>query len=253
MPNARLSPPYEPRIYRRLFSGGDLVFFNVTIEETDLAIKAERDLSSKAALGVRRARRQIEKYIWGHPEFKTALRPIQVDEDAGEIPRVMAEAGAKAGTGPMAAVAGAVAEYVGQVLLEDSEEVIVENGGDVFLRTLKERTVAVYAGNSPLSGRLGLKISPSESPWGVCTSSGTVGHSLSFGKADAVVVLSRSTPLADATATATCNMVERRQDIKKALNFARSIPGVLGTLVVFRDTLGVWGEVELVEIQGWHI
>jgi len=132
--------------------------------------------------------------------------------------------------------------------LEDSEEVIVENGGDVFLRTLKERTVAVYAGNSPLSGRLGLKISPSESPWGVCTSSGTVGHSLSFGKADAVVVLSRSTPLADAAATATCNIVERRQDIQKALNFARSIPGVLGTLVIFADTLGVWGEIELVRI-----
>ena len=222
--------------------------FNVIIKETDLAIKAKKDLSSKAALAVRRARRQIEKYIQRHPEFKTALRPIEVDEDAGEVPRAMAEAGTKAGTGPMAAVAGAVAEYVGQSLLEDSGEVIVENGGDVFLRTLKGRTMAVHAGNSPLSGKLGLKIPPSESPWGVCTSSGTVGHSLSFGKADAVVVLSGSTPLADAAATATCNIVKQQQDIQKALDFAQTIPGVLGTLVIFGNKLGAWGKVELVEL-----
>ncbi len=240
--------PYEPRTYRNLFSAGDLVFFNVIIKETDLAIKAEKDLSSKAVLAVRRARRQIERYIQRHPEFKTALRPIEVDEDGGEVPRAMAEAGAKAGTGPMAAVAGAVAEYAGRSLLEDSQEVVVENGGDVFLRTLKGRTMAVYAGNSPLSGKLGLKIFPSEFPWGICTSSGTVGHSLSFGKADAVVVLSDSTPLADAAATAACNIVKQQQDIQEALDFAQNIPAVLGILVIFGDELGAWGKVELIEL-----
>jgi hypothetical protein len=135
---------------------------------------------------------------------------------------------------------------VGRELLKKSREVIVENGGDIFLSTKKGRLVAVFAGDSPLSGRIALKISPGEV--GVCTSSGTVGHSLSFGKADAVVVVSPDTLLADAAATALGNRVRSEEDIKKALHFAQEIPGIKGVVVVKGEKLGAWGEVELVPI-----
>ena len=112
-----------------------------------------------------------------------------------------------ANVGPMAAVAGAMAEFVSKDLLKISKQVIVENGGDIYLATSRERTIGIYAGTSPLSMKLGITISPEDSPLGVCTSSGTVGPSLSFGKADAVCILSKSAALADAAATAVGNVV----------------------------------------------
>ncbi|HID96432.1 MAG TPA: UPF0280 family protein [Candidatus Latescibacteria bacterium] len=246
--HADLKGRYEPRTYRDLLSRDDLVLFTVAVGETDLAIRAERELSHQAVLAIRDARRQIERYILRHPEFETSLEPVEVDEDAGTVVLQMAEAGEKAGTGPMAAVAGAIAEHVGERLLESSKEVIVENGGDIFVRSLKERVIGIYAGTSPLSGKIALKISPSSSSLGVCTSSGTVGHSTSFGKADAAVVISRSTPLADAVATATCNNVKGTKDIGKAIDFAMRIEGVLGVVLIIGNRLGVWGEVELTRL-----
>ena len=152
------------------------------------------------------------------PDLLTALVPFPVGDDAPAIARAMAEAAAKVNVGPMAAVAGAFAEFVGRDLLKYSPEVIVENGGDIFLKSTKSRLVGVYAGeDSPLTGQVALKIEPLDTPLGVCTSSGTVGHSLSFGKADAVVALSRSTALADAAATAIGNIVKAETDVQKAL------------------------------------
>ena len=114
----------------------------------------------------------------------------------------MIEAGQKAGVGPMAAVAGAIAECVGRELLAFSPEIIIENGGDIYLKCLKKRVVGIFAGKSPLTGKIGLEIDAKDTPLGVCTSSGTVSHSLSFGKADAAVAIAPSATLADAAATA---------------------------------------------------
>jgi ApbE superfamily uncharacterized protein (UPF0280 family) len=146
----------------------------------------------------------------------------------------------------MAAVAGAIAEMVGMELLQYSDEVIVENGGDIFIKTNVPRKVGIYAGNSPLSGKIAIKIYPEETPAGICTSSGTVGHSLSFGKADAVVVVSRDAFLADAVATAVGNRVKNPSGIKDAVDFAAGIDSVEGVLVIIGDKLGAWGKIELV-------
>jgi hypothetical protein len=160
----------------------------------------------------------------------------------------MVAAGAAAGVGPMAAVAGAIAAQVGQGLLAHSAEVIVENGGDVFLKTRQAATVAVYAGASPLSLAVGVRVGGRERPCGVCTSSGTVGPSLSFGKADAVCVVSASCALADAAATAIGNRVQSGRDIPGAVEFGRSIRGVAGLAIIVGERLGVWGEVEIVAL-----
>jgi hypothetical protein len=234
------------RLYREEHLAKGLSSFTVTFKETDLWIAAKRDLSKEAFKVVRRIRTELDEFISKYPSFLHSLSPIEMPKDAPPIVLKMAEASRKVGVGPMASVAGAFAEAVGKELLKKSAEVIVENGGDIFLSTKKERLVAIFAGNSPLSGKIALKISPGEV--GVCTSSGTVGHSLSFGKSDAVVVISPDTLLADAAATALGNRVRSEEDVEEALHFAQEVPGVKGVVVVKGEKLGAWGEVEIVPI-----
>lgn len=240
------TPEYQPRYYRDWSKDRDLVSFNVMVKETDLYIRARRDLKKKAMEIVQRQRSLLENYITRHPGFLTALEPFPVGVDAPAIAKDMEDAAAKVGVGPMAAVAGAFAEVVGRELLRISPEVIVENGGDIFLKTGKTRLVGVYAGESPYTGKIALRVEPVDTPLGVCTSSGTVGHSLSFGKADAVIVLSPSASLADAAATAIGNIVKTADDVQKALDFARGVTGLVGVAVMINDKMGVWGKINLV-------
>jgi uncharacterized protein len=142
-------------------------------------------------------------------------------------------------------VAGALAARVGRQLAPLSPEVIVENGGDIFLAIGQPATVALFAGRSPLSHRVGLHLDPSLSPLGVCTSSASVGHSLSFGRADAACVLAPSAALADAAATALGNRVQGPDTIATALAWAAALPDILGAVVIVGEKLGAWGQVEL--------
>lgn len=239
---------YEKRTYRSFMQGTGLVRFHVMVKETDLWISADSDLKDPALSLVRQYRRHLEHYIRECPEFLTTLEPMAAGPDAHELIQAMAAAGKSAGVGPMAAVAGALAELVGRDLLKDSKEMIVENGGDIFLASAKERTVSIFAGQSPFSHRIGIRIEPGRTPLGICTSSGTVGHSLSFGKCDAVTVLSASAALADAAATAAGNRVQTPGEIQKGLDFLSSIPGVDGGLIIVGESMGAWGNVELVKL-----
>jgi len=237
----------EERTYRRWIDS-DLRTFEVCAGESDLSISAERPLREAAERALRVVRSELKGYLARDPEFERALEPREGKEEAPEIVGQMVEAARVCGVGPMAAVAGAVAEVVGRALLAESEQVIVENGGDIFLLTKAPRIVAIYAGQSPLSGSVGVRVSRVGQPLGVCTSSGTVGHSLSFGRADAAVVLAESAALADAAATAMGNRVRGAEDIEPVLVWLRGIEGMLGGAVVVGERLGVWGEVELVEV-----
>ncbi|MBN2238648.1 MAG: UPF0280 family protein [Dehalococcoidales bacterium] len=236
---------FEPRTYRNTIHGNDLVSFTVTLKETDLYIRATKNLKGKAERLVTKYRQSLEKYISRHPDFLSTLEPYEAGEGAPLIIKAMAEAGQKAGTGPMAAVAGTIAEFVGKELLEYSPEMIIENGGDIFLKSLKKRHISVFAGKSSLSEKISIEIDPDETPLGICTSSGTIGHSLSYGNADAVVVLSPSTPLADAAATAIGNIVQTPEDIPSGLEKAETIPGVKGVLIIIGDKAGAWGDIKL--------
>ena len=240
---------FQPRTYRALAATDRLSAFTVTVKETDLQVQAQSNLEDLTRELVLEHRGYLEAYIRRHPPFLSTLEPWPLSGPAPDVVRDMVAAGAAAGVGPMAAVAGAIAERVGRGLLPHSAEVIVENGGDVFLQTAKAATVALFAGSSPLSLRVGVHVACRERPLGVCTSSGTVGHSLSFGRADAVCVLSRSCALADAAATAIGNRVQSKRDIDRALEFGRNIHGVQGLAIVVGDRLGVWGEVEIVPLQ----
>ena len=241
-------PGYEPRFYRDWTRDKDLISFTVTVKESDLYIRATRNLGRKALKVLLKHRTTLEEYIERQPAFLTSLEPFTVGQEAPLIVRAMAEAAEEAGVGPMAAVAGAIAEYVGKDLLPFSREVIVENGGDVFLKTQKTRSIGIYAGeSSPFTGKLALRIEPKETPLGICTSAGTVGHSLSFGKCDAAILLSPSAALADAAATAVGNLIRSTADIQNGIDFAKGIAGVKGVVIIKDDRIGVWGDVRLVE------
>ena len=239
---------YEERTYRNLVKTDDLVNFEVIVKETDLLVRAERDLSMETRESVLRYRHQLETYISENPLFRESLIPLADDPYAPVMVREMIRTSQLAGVGPMAAVAGAMAEMVSRDLLKFSEEVIIENGGDIYLSTSKERTIGIYAGKSPLSLKIGIVISPEESPLGVCTSSGTVGPSLSFGKANAVCLLSKSAALADAAATAVGNVVREKKDIELGLERGREIMGVLGALIIVEEKMGVWGNIKLTQL-----
>ena len=142
----------------------------------------------------------------------------------------------------MAAVAGAIAEYVGLGLLPYSRDVVVENGGDVFIRSKVSREMLLLAESSDFTG-MKIVIQPSPEPVGVCTSSGKLGHSLSYGKADAVMVIGPTASMADAAATGIANLIRSPSDIKKGLDRAQEI-GVLGVLILIEDQMGAWGNIE---------
>ncbi|MDP2892322.1 MAG: UPF0280 family protein [Bacillota bacterium] len=233
------------RVYRRLHMGVDLTYFNVKIKETDLNIGALCELSREALTVVARIRADLEGYAAVHPEFITALYPIQPLADAPDIVKKMCGAAEKAGVGPMAAVAGAVAQEVGEALREHSSEIIVENGGDIYMASRKERHVAILAGSSVLSGRAAMKIRPEKTPLGICTSSGTLGHSLSFGQADAAIVLAPDAALADACATLLGNLIRTPGDLSPALEKVCRIEGVMGAVAIIGEKIAALGDIEL--------
>jgi ApbE superfamily uncharacterized protein (UPF0280 family) len=234
--------------YRRRMAPEGLASFVVRIGESDLHISASRELPGLARRELESARAALEGYIRAHPKFKTTLEPWPEDPAAPPLVREMIAAGTAAGVGPMAAVAGAVAGAVGRALREQCAEVIVENGGDIFLASREERVAAVFAGESPLSMKLGLKLPPCPDGCGLATSSGTVGPSLSFGKADAAVAFAADAALADAAATAIGNRVKTPDDLASAMDFAEGIPGISGALAIIGENLAAWGEMELVEL-----
>jgi ApbE superfamily uncharacterized protein (UPF0280 family) len=245
---------FTERLYRQHHRQEDLVHFQVVVEETDLDIGVRKERYSTELVEwveetIRACRRPLEEYIQRDPGFVNALTPYNVFPDAPSIVQTMAEAGRLAGVGPMAAVAGTVAECVGKLIEKRSRDVIVENGGDIYMRTGRIRKVGIFAGNSTLSNRVAIEIRADQTPLGICTSSGKVGPSLSFGKADAVVVLSPSVALADAVATACGNLVQTVNDLERAIELASEITGVTGVLVIKDDRLAVWGSVKLVPMN----
>ena len=239
---------YRERKYRESVQAKGLDTFHVIVKETDLWVSAGRVLEKETEDLVFEYRAQLESYIQNHPEFSTTLNPYPEDPFAPPIVKEMIRCTRDIGVGPMASVAGAIAQFVAQGLLAKVDQVIVENGGDIYLKVKRPVTVSVFAGKSPLSEKIGLKIPVHQMPLGVCASSGTVGHSLSMGTADAVCLISPSAPLADGAATALCNRVKGRLDLDRLPDWANQIDEIMGGIAIMGDRMVTWGEVELVAI-----
>ncbi len=236
----------EKITYRGPIRPGGLHCFQIEIKESNMLVLADKKLSKETEEALIGCRRDIEQYIYRHPDFRVTFKPFPPEKNMPAIVKAMADAAQEVGVGPMAAVAGAIAEFVGKKLLEHCRQVIVENGGDIFIKTKKRRTVGIYAGNSPLSEKIALEIEPQNTPLGICCSAGTFGRSQSLGQADAVVVLSPSASLADAAATAVGNIVKDGSSIAKGLGFLKKFPLVRGGIIIKDKKMGVWGQVKVV-------
>ena len=241
---------HQERTYRNYVNSEKLLAFRVVVKETDLLVHAEKKLEYETKQLVLEHRAYVEAYIKAHPDFAAVLTPWHLDGPAPSIVVDMVKAGENAGVGPMAAIAGAIAEHVGLGLLKSADHVIVENGGDIFIKTDAPLTVGIFAGKSSLSLRIGIRLSGGPKPMAVCTSSGTVGHSLSLGRADAVCVAADSCAIADAAATAIGNQVKSIADIKGAIARGKCIEQLRGIIIIVGEKIGMWGDLEVVPLKG---
>ncbi|MBN1184911.1 MAG: UPF0280 family protein [Bacteroidales bacterium] len=195
---------------------------------------------------IRKQRNLIEEYIRIYPEFQHALTPIPFQNSAPEIVKDMVYAAEQTGVGPMAAVAGAIAEYgakAGMMTEAKKKEVIVENGGDIFCSSSAPVIVGLFLGSTNKLGKhIALKISPERTPLALCSSSSTMGHSLSFGNCDCATIAAKTGAIADAAATAACNKVKTINDVQPVLEWVSSIPGVTGALIIIQNTIGIVGD-----------
>jgi ApbE superfamily uncharacterized protein (UPF0280 family) len=186
----------------------------------------------------------LEEYIRRHPHFQHSLEPVEVFADAPEVARRMARAADTVGVGPMAAVAGAMAQLAVEAALQvGAEEVIVDNGGDIYLRTIEPVIIGLYPGKSEQIGRLAFSLQASDTPLSICSSSGKMGHSLSLGFCDLATVVAKDAALADAAATLAGNLVKTVGDVEQALNHIVSIEGVSGVLIVKDGHAGLAGKL----------
>ena len=241
---------HNKRFYRLYSSRGRWNTYNIKLHTSDLYIRALNDISVTAAKLLNEARSEIEEHIKESTDFITSLEPIPEPEGSGEIVSAMYKASMKAGTGPMAAVPGAVAEYTGKHLLPFSDEIIVENGGDIWMNIKNPVTIGIYCNNIYFRDRLAVKINKTDGPCSVCTSSSKTGHSISFGKADSATIIADCGALADAVATETCNRVKSQSHIEEAINFALSVSGVQGCIIVLGDRMAALGDIELTSPLG---
>jgi len=237
---------YIHRFYREWQNPQDLKSYRVHYRETNLQIYSNTNLLDRAYGLTVQFRNQIEETITKHPEFLTSLHPVELDSEYRFI-KTMIQKSSSANVGPMAGVAGAFAEFVGMGLLPYTEDLIIENGGDIFIKSLKDRIMLVYAGEeSPFKDRMKILLKGKEEPLGVCTSSKKVGHSKSFGNTDAVVIIASSAVTADVFATAAGNMVKTENDITRAMEFTQHCDEIQGGVIMIGEKMSVWGDIEFV-------
>lgn len=217
--------------------------FRLKLNETVATVIAAEEFFVVAEKEVIRQREMLENYISKNPDFLYSLIPVPVQADSPEIVRRMAAAALKAGVGPMASVAGAIAYFaVREMVKKGARHVIFDNGGDIAMFVQQPVLVGIYSGKKLRN--LALKVSPGKSIIGICTSSGTMGHSLSFGQADSVTVISEDPVLADAVATALCNSIKEAnpEKIERSIN-KFLIEDIQGIIVAIGDLIGLGGHL----------
>ncbi len=225
-------------------------------KETQCTIISEKEsgiLTAKESL--KRNRAQLEEYAKACPKFVWTLKPFPLIEEP-LVAMLMAKAGQAANVGPMAAVAGVLADLAVKDMVADGCKVaVVENGGEVSAVSNVPIDVAFVAGDEPLSRQFGFRLT--EFPFGVATSSGRFSHALSFGDADAATVFCSEAGLADAAATAVCNVVkgdDPAKSVEAGLGVAKLIPGVKGVLILYKHCVGTWGKTpQIVKVNSTSV
>ncbi len=237
---------YEERYYRTYVKPEESVSFNITLFESDLQIYTDSKLQIALEEELKMIRDTIERYIENNSLFNESLVPVPTVWHDPVIIRHMKVASRKLGVGPMATVAGAVAHYLGMKFFDQTNELIIENGGDLYVYGTNHKKVLLHGGPEATVKNLTIQIAKEHLPIGVCTSSGRVGHSLSLGNCDAVTVLAKDTLVADAAATAFGNLLKDKADIKDVLRYSKTFKDIQGVIAIVDDQMGAWGDFEFV-------
>lgn len=191
-----------------------------------------------------RQRRILEEYIARHPDFGNAFEQVELLDDAPKVARRMARAADLVGVGPMAAVAGAMAQCAAEAALEaGSPEAIVENGGDIYLRAAEPVIIRLHTGTDRLGDRLAFSLEADDTPISICSSSGKMGHSTSLGDCDLATVVAKDAALADAAATQAANLVRDVGEVDETLERIAAIEGIDGVVIVKDDHIGLAGRL----------
>lgn len=249
----------KERFYRQSFNASRFALFPVRYKESDLCVGIEMkyfhpSMPAFVFHELLNTRFVLDSHIKAYPDFVSSLRPLNCDIHLlHPLLLWMYQAAEKAEVGPMAAVAGAVSRYIAEKLkvyyqLEDAE-LFVENGGDICLQIIEPLIMSVYAGKSPLSQKIGVRLQPTSGLIGVCTSAGTVGHSMSFGKADAAMVICKDAALADAWATSLGNKIKCENEVGAVIAGSQQKPEILGALAICGETMAAHGNLEVVPLQ----
>lgn len=244
---------FELRKYREKMGGGRFQPLLVRVDESDLwlGISNCRNpgiFKEKIINFVYELRRSIQNYIDNNPDFKDSHIPLPVSDEDDKSIKEMKLAAIAANTGPMAAIAGHIAactlKYMESLFPES--EIIVENGGDVFMKIYEDIVISPFAGNNQCFSEFGFCIDSGYKYLSICASSGRFGHSFSYGKADLVAVFSKNACLADAFATSLANKIQNRDDVDK---IAETLPeNILGILAVKEDKMAYNGPFHILSV-----
>ena len=191
-----------------------------------------------------RQRGLLEEYISRHPDFRKSLEPLELLAGAPDVAESMARAAKLVGVGPMAAVAGAMAQFAGQSALDaGAQEVIVDNGGDIYISAVEPVIIGLMTGTVELAEKLAFSLQAGDTPISICSSSGKMGHSMSLGVCDLATVVAKDAALADAAATEAANLVKDVDDIDPALEKISTIEGIDGVMIVKGVQVGMAGKL----------
>jgi len=221
--------------------------FTLKYRHCSISVSSDADLEKECRENLPRIYGTVEKHVLSDTVFAESLVPVNSDETAHPIIKNMIEAGQKAGTGPMAAVAGTIADALFCSVKTPFNTLIIENGGDIFASSADDMICGLYTGSS--FDKFALKIKKTMLPCAISSSSASIGHSLSLGNALLAVVISPSGALSDAFATALANSVHSEDDLENAVNFCAAGKRVTGCAAIINDKIAFAGDIEFTEIS----
>jgi len=220
---------------------------NISLYKNKAIVKNEKIFREIFGIVVEE-RSKIEKEIAKNLLFKYSLEPIEINKEINALPGIikkMLYAARCANVGPMASVAGAITEILCEKLINKFDAGIIENGGDIALFGDRDFKVKIYAGNSVFSNKFFISLNPAKlfpnKILGICTSSSSVGPSISFGDSDATTVIANSPAIADAFATSLGNLVKNeKKGLEKVIEYTKKINKIYGICIIVKDKIGVW-------------
>ena len=245
------SSSYADRdIYRNKISAEGRYSFRLDYKYSDLFIICDRDISSELEEPVRGFYTDIETVISGRPVFEKSLVPLKARDHYSPVVKDMCRAGEVFNVGPMASIAGALCDHLAKSISRRCDFLMIENGGDVYIKSSSPLEVGIFTKNSYFKDKLTLLIGAGQTPCGICSSSGSFGHSLSLGKSDLVTVLSGNAIQADAAATAIANTIKCEEDIDAAIARFKKYSQIKGLIIIKNKRIGLWGQLQLAPVRG---